>query len=235
MKLHLFSFLVVFTFSTSLLHAQYGLNITYQTFSAGDWETLVLDSDIPQAEAIATGFGVGIDRWFRLKNTRIEFFPELNYSRYNKNWSGDAGGLELQRISLFANTHFYLLDMAGDCDCPTFSKDGGVFKKGFFVRLSPGISYNRMESTVAVISDTRNVSGISPSLGIGIGLDIGVNDFVTVTPFVDYRYMFGTEWKNLNAALIPTSSVVNADINTSNVETVHFGLRIGLRFDERRR
>lgn len=230
MKKHIILFsLIMGTIGTAW--SQYGINATYQTFGAKDWEQIINDANTDEASAISSGFGVGIDRWFRLKNQRVEFFPELNYSTYSKSWDNNFGAIKDNQISLYANTSFYLFDMAGDCDCPTFSKDGGIFKKGFFVQISPGISYSRLNVQRTDLEIDQTSSTFNPSLGIGAGVDIGLNDFVTITPFLKYRYLFGAEWEDLQSTLRPEVSVL-LDTNTG-IETVSFGVRVGVRFDER--
>ena len=208
--------------------AQYGVNASYQTFSASNWEGLIQDSDLLGAAPIKSGFAVGIDRWFRLKNARVEFFPELNYARYSVDWSDDATTLSHQQISLFANTHFYLFDLTGDCDCPTFSKDGGFVKKGFYVELSPGLSY--ASSTIKGITGDPSNSSFVPSLGLGLGVDIGLSDLLTITPMIRFRRYFGAEWENLVENLnLEEPSQLSFDAQETGIETFSFGIRLGIR------
>ncbi len=219
------SFLVINTNS-----AQYGINASYQTFSAANWESLIQDSELEGAAPIESGFAVGIDRWFRLKNARVEFFPELNYARYSVDWSDNNTSLSHQQISLFANTHFYLFDLAGDCDCPTFSKDGNFVKKGFYVELSPGLSY--ATSSFKGRNEDPSNAGLVPSIGLGAGVDIGLSDLLTITPMLRFRRHFGAEWEELaNSLNFPPSDATLAD-QKSGLETFSFGLRLGLRLGE---
>jgi len=223
--------LIIFLFSFLMINqssAQYGVNASYQTFSASNWEGLIQDSDLLGAAPIKSGFAVGIDRWFRLKNARVEFFPELNYARYSVDWSDDATTLSHQQISLFANTHFYLFDLTGDCDCPTFSKDGGFVKKGFYVELSPGLSY--ASSTIKGITGDPSNSSFVPSLGLGLGVDIGLSDLLTITPMIRFRRYFGAEWENLVENLnLEEPSQLSFDAQETGIETFSFGIRLGIR------
>jgi len=78
----------------------------------------------------SNGFEVGLGYWFRLKNKRMEFIPEVSYMSL----AGDGvGGLgDLTGFNVNANIFIYPLDFHSDCNaCPTFSKDGGLIKKGF--------------------------------------------------------------------------------------------------------
>lgn len=228
MKNYLFAFFLLV--GTTPLFSQYGINASYETIGAADWEGLFRQSDVVGATPVSSGFSIGVDRWFRLKPVRIEFFPELNYARYQSDWAGNTGTLQHQKISLYANTNFYLLDFMGDCDCPTFSKDGGIFKKGFFVQLSPGVSYALFDFQSSDLN--RSSSSIVPSIGLGLGIDIGLSDFITLTPMVRFRQHFGVEWENLREILDMELAGVSSDTETSGVETWGFGLRIGVRFNE---
>ncbi len=212
------------------LSAQYGINASYQTFSASDWEGLIQSSELPDAAPIESGFAVGIDRWFRLKEARVEFFPELNYARYSVDWSDNTTTLRHQQISLFANTHFYIFDLAGDCDCPTFSKDGNFVKKGFYVEVSPGLSY--ATSSIKGISGDPSNSSLILSLGLGVGVDIGLSDLLTITPMLRFRRHFGAEWEDLTESLNLISSPIISEGEKSGLETFSFGLRFGLRLGE---
>jgi len=230
MKQFLILFVLSFLLMISTASAQYGINATYQTFSASNWEGLIQSSDLPGAAPIASGFAVGIDRWFRLKNARVEFFPELNYARYSVDWSDNNTSMNHQQIGLLANTHFYLFDMAGDCDCPTFSKDGGFVKKGFYVELSPGLSY-ATSSIKGRNGDPYNAS-LVPSIGLGLGVDIGLTDLITITPMLRFRRYFGAEWENLAESLALELTTVDLTTQKSGLETFSFGIRLGLRLGE---
>lgn len=230
MKQFIIFFLLSFFLIVSKASAQYGINASYQTFSATDWEGLIQQSSLEGAVPIESGFAIGIDRWFRLKNARVEFFPELNYARYSVDWSDNTTKMSHQQISLFANTHFYLLDLEGDCDCPTFSKDGGFFKKGFYVELSPGLSY--ATSKIKGIAGDPSNSSLIPSIGLGLGVDIGITDLITITPMLRFRRHFGAEWEGLIENLELESTTIDPLDQESGLETFSFGVRLGLRLGE---
>jgi len=197
-------FLIIFVLSFFLFinntSAQYGINASYNTFSASGWENLIQDSGLEGAAPIESGFGIGIDRWFRLKNARVEFFPELNYARYSVDWSDDITSL----------SHFV--------------------KKGFYLALSPGLSYATYKF------DGRNGdpsnSSLVPSIGLGVGIDFGLSDLVTVTPMIRYRRHFNAEWEDLaeNLDLIPSDE--NTSAEEIGLNSFSFGIRLGVRLGE---
>ena len=230
MKQFIILFVLSFFLFLNNISAQYGINGSYQTFSASGWEDLIQESGLEGAAPIESGFAIGIDRWFRLKEKRVEFFPELNYARYSVDWSDDITSLNHQQISLFANTHFYVFDFEGDCDCPTFSKDGNFFKKGFYLAVSPGLSYANYEFEES--EGDPNNSSILPSIGLGIGVDFGLSDLVTVTPMIRYRRHFNAEWDDLAENLELNPSEVNISGEETGLNIFSFGIRLGIRLDE---
>ena len=66
-------------------------------------------------------------------------------------------------------------------------------------------------------------------IGIGAGLDIGLSDFMTLTPMVRYSYYPNVEWKDLNSSLGLDDS---ADRNVTDMVQLFLGFRLGFRFDE---
>lgn len=236
MKKCLFSGLLFFVLS-STLSAQYGINLGYKTFSAPGWENSIdrISSDNGEVQQpLSSGLSFGIDYWFRLKNKRIEFLPELNYSRFAQTWSNNesaTGKISSTFYSLYLNTNFYIFDLAGDCDCPTFSKDGDIMKKGFFVQVSPGLSLVQNKYDDLVEQEQKSASAFTPSIGIGAGLDIGLSDFLTITPIVSYRYHFGVEWSDFHTYFDSNPPLLASD-NTTGISTISFGLHATIRLDE---
>ena len=138
---------------------------------------------------------IALHYWLRLKDHRIEFFPELIYSSYRQNEFRFVRDFTFdhQRFSLGIPVRVYPFDLSSDCDCPTFSKQNDWFEKGFFVMLEPMLHYERSsnigyrEEDWPGIPDVVGVWDPAFGLGIGAGLDIGVSDLVTITPSVQYR------------------------------------------------
>ena len=132
-------FLIAFLFSLQTLQAQYGISLAYKPINADNWEQIISKHQLNAADAEALGNGIqfGIDYWARLKNYRVEFLPELNFSRFTRFWANEDGVITEEKINsnflgLHLNTNFYVFDFKGDCDCPTFSKQGNDLQKGFF-------------------------------------------------------------------------------------------------------
>ena len=176
--------------------AQFGISAQYtHTDFAGDYETGYLNSDWNAARP-AEGYRLALDYWFRLKQPRIEFLPTLSFTQGNtfsltERDGSPLGELDYRHFSFFLNTNIYLFDLAGDCGCPTFSKEGPALQKGLFLQIGPGITHERSQ-TNAIDENGPLVAGTVSSthwgLQGGLGLDIGLSELLTITPLVGLRY-----------------------------------------------
>ncbi len=230
--------LFTFLFFTNLALAQFGITGRYHFNDAPNWASFSAtptDRFNPE-KYFGNGWSVGIDYWLRLKNYRMEFLPELNYAQfeYNKQTGYvNPAAFSNRFYSFFLNTNFYLFDFAGDCNCPTFSKQGQWLKKGFFVQASPGISYIQQkvvfEKPVVEGKKTFESMALAASIGIGTGLDIGISDFMTFTPMVSLRYYPNAKWKSLSRYSGPD---IYAALSTeSDIWQLSAGARLSFRFD----
>lgn len=207
------------------LQAQFGINASYRFNDAQDWQFYRNgDTDRP-IEILADGPAFGLDFWFRLKNARVEFLPELNFARYT---TDDLIDFEADYYSFFFNTNFYFLDFMGDCDCPTWSKEGPTLEKGLFLQLSPGVSY--VDQSVSEDRQLLEGNALSFSVGAALGFDIGISDLLTVTPMAGARYYFPTTWENLSTLPVDEPVIAIESEDSSNLQ-FYAGLRIGFRFD----
>ena len=219
----------------STLQAQFGASIKYQTNSFDKWDDFLAEESGASDKIIGSSYEFGLNYWFRLKNQRIEFLPEIYYAKritdhralpttlQESNWT--SAGFNM-------NVHIYPLDFFNDCNCPTFSKDGNTISKGFYWILSPGISLNQKKTIYE--RPTGSVGGTdnrqwNAQFGFGAGLDIGVADIFTISPFVMYRLGFGHEWNDLYIAL-DRAEVSTLDTNTT-LKQLNFGLRLMFRPD----
>lgn len=236
-------------FITNLAMAQFGITASYRWNDAKDWKLQTLGV-LEEQDILGNGYSIGIDYWFRLKNYRIEFLPELNYSTFSNdlNLGLIVGGsavdptieinfrnTTINTYSLFFNTNFYLFDFKGDCDCPTFSKQGKTLQKGFFGQVSPGLSYFQQKFESPEGDFLSNALAVS--LGIGIGFDIGITDLVTFTPTVGVRYYPSVEWEALKDFGNENTFKI-LDTNSSLTQFfagARFGIRLDYQSNRRRR
>ncbi len=202
--------------------AQFGISGGYRFNNAKNWR--IIYADETTQEMLGDGLAFGGDYWFRLKNYRVEFLPELNVILPQTVTAKDGSVLDAKFYSFFLNTNFYLFDFMGDCDCPTWSKQGNFAKKGFFLQVSPGISM--LQNSVTTEGVKNNANDWAMSLGAGIGFDIGITDLVTFTPMVGGRYFLQTTWSSLDGAKTPWTFR-----QESAITQLYAGARLGFRFD----
>lgn len=230
--------LFISLFLTNLATAQFGITGRYHLNHASDWVSNQLDISNNE-KYLGNGWSVGVDYWLRLKNYRIEFLPELNYSQFEySNQSGYNNNADFSNrfYGFLLNMNIYPFDFLGDCHCPTFSKQGQLFKKGFFVQVSPGIT--ALEGKVVfekpVFHDIKEYktfesTSVAASVGAGAGLDIGLNDFVTFAPMLGLRYFPNAKWTSLGASSsLETFTPASTE---SNIWQWTAGARLGFRFD----
>lgn len=175
-----------------------------------------------------SGYEAGVDYWFRLKKKRIEFMPEISYAHHRNNYArGSIGTLKMSDYHFNFHTHIYALNLGDDCNCPTFSKQGGTIDKGLFIHLTPGISYYSIGAITRDMAPeaVNTPEGISLRMGLGLGIDIGISDFWTLSPIISYYFRSSLSWQELEENR-PT--LVNPHI-------LQFSLRLGFRPDYKRK
>lgn len=157
-------------------------------------------SDILSKDLIyQNGQHVSLEYNFRLKQKRLEFRPGIGYSN---TFNGEFGDAHFSAVDLDMGVAIYPFDFAGDCHCPTFSKEGELFKKGFFLEVTPGISAQKFERVDTRISDhlpfpieDKHIIG---KIGGAAGLDIGIFRQLTLTPMISVTLLTSSEWDGLN-------------------------------------
>ncbi len=215
-----YTIVILFSFFFAMqCNAQIGIIFGYKTFNPkglnDDFQTLLNAEPYPLA-----GWQIGVNYWFRLKKLRIEFLPEITTSEHKRNFNNSS--FEHRQYGFHFNTDFYIFNLKGDCNCPTFSKDGNIFGKGFFLEVSPGAVYlynKRVDK-----SFPSSYEGNSWVVGgsIGAGLDLGFSDIFTVTPIARLHHYPNFTWEEVLAS--PNDKY--------NLNQYFIGLRFRLHFDE---
>ncbi len=232
-------FLALFSLIYFTGFSQIGITAGAQFQQAPAWEEFLQNtygkSDLSIFSPAIYG---GLDYWFRLKQKRMEFTPEVGFAQYKGTVDVARAPDAIQKdtytsshFNFYFNTNFYLLDFGGDCNCPTFNKDGDLIKKGFFVRIAPGVNYNiRSQETegLANVSSPLDSKEVVFSLRAGLGLDIGISSFITVTPLVMGVYNTPSTWTLYDVSDLETPQLGVAD----QVFHLFAGIRLGFRFDE---
>lgn len=212
---------------------QFGLSIKQNFNDLPYWDnraTAALRTDV---NMFPSGQEIGLDYWFRLKNARIEFLPQLAYSRSRTNVLNDVfvQGYSLDQGHLNFNTNIYFLDLKDDCDCPVFSKQGNFLTKGLFLQISPGLVYSFEKiNFVPSTSPSVNDNDLSYKIGAAIGIDIGITDFFTITPMAGINYYPSINWENFDL-LHYDAVIAGTTPNKTSMRQIQFGIRVGFRPD----
>lgn len=219
MKNRSFYFILILIGLTVQCYGQFGLRTSYNINKAASWNNFFESVEPSNQGIFDNSFSITLDYWMRLPNARIEFYPNISYHQSQSTLSQNTIGL--RQIGFGIISHIYLFDLIGDCDCPTFSKQGNLLKKGFFLLGGLGTDLSSK-----AINNLYGDSNIDFKTHLGIGIDVGINDFLTLTPFVQYTYYPDISWHDLAA-------VYGQDINNVNSSLSQFqlGIRIGFRPD----
>ena len=212
---------LLMTFSCSLA-GQWGVRVGYNLNQTSSWDEFFSTIEGSNQSVFDNSISLEVDYWLRLPNQRIEFYPYISYHRASSNLAISETSLSLRQIGAGLKTHIYLLDLIDDCDCPTFSKQGGLFKKGFFLLGGIGVDF----SEKGVANEGFRDGNIDFRGTIGLGLDLGVNDLVTISPFIAFNRYFDVSWHELGNSFGQPGVDVSSHLNQ-----LQLGVRIGFRAD----
>ena len=208
--------------------AQFGVSYQYQLHQTAAWSAALAEAlGRNNVDFLPNGHRYEVDYWLKvLPENRLEIMPALTYA--TADYTLDRDRWQLRSYGAALNINLYPLDWAGDCDCPVWSKSEPVFKKGFFLQLSPGWRSTTFEHDRTVGNQTTTAGGKQQNgyLGAGAGLDIGLSDLITLSPLVRYVHVFDAAWPGLVG---PAEEPATVDGNFSQWE---FGVRLGIRLDQ---
>lgn len=234
MKKTTLSFALLF-FAYTITWAQLGLSVGYANFNAPEWKTAIgAQEAMFDAPLFKLASRVGINYRLPLEKVRIEFLPSIEYFNSEYLFHNLAfpdnevrEGIDLNIWGAYLNTKIYPFSFKADCTCPTFHQGGKVFEKGFFVKAILGAE--RITSDFYTVTDkvetNSKVSDFAPSIGGGIGFDIGLSRFITLTPLINIRY---------NGRLDGTHLLKNAPAEplVSNAWQAFGGVNVMLHFNQ---
>lgn len=218
--------LILFWLSNTAI-AQIGIKTGYLSQQSSGFELVQDQTGVVAEPVIDPALSYSIDYWFRLNKFRIEFIPELNFSRFQVSLL-DQPRLRTSQYSFFFNILLYPFDWNNDCDCPTFTKEGNFLSKGFYIYLSPGVS---LLSEEALLPEIEGDSGIYGSFAAGAGIDFGIRNRLTLSPEIGLRYFSGYPRENLGT-IADIKKGYTQDANNASLLQLVPALRIRFRFDQ---
>ncbi len=213
----------------NVAHAQFGIGGRYSVIQNGYWQEAFTTQGADYGDQLGGIYGL---YWFRLKQKRVEFLPEIGYYHsLNKN-VGTGPPNSLRGGYLQFNTDLYFLDFGSDCNCPTFSKQNDLLKRGLFVEITPGIEFRSLDIDYIEQNKlaTKTFKNSVFRAYAGLGFDIGLSDLMTVTPTAGVTMIPGSAWDGVEDFLsIDTSGINRSGRNRDILWNV--GLRLLLRPD----
>jgi len=237
--LFIFAFLLFASFNSN---AQIGISGAYSSISTPGWEEILSNEGATQYE---NGYTISLDYWTRLKNYRVEFLPELSYSRYDNIIDGPTIAPQplesnLNIFALSLNTQIYLFDIEGDCDCPTWGKEGGFFNKGFYFMVGPGVSFVSHSDDINLNTDPPTIeifgghdaATIRFMASAGAGFDIGITKDITLTLFGKFKWHAPNFWPGLRDLTLISPDLMEYDDFESAITQFEPGLKIHYRWGE---
>ncbi len=228
--------LALFGFSCAVdSNAQFGVGARYSDIKDAYWhEVFETHNRATYSDQLISVYAL---YWFRLKKKRIEFLPEVGYTR-SLNKGSEEFSARFSNMYAQVNVDFYFLDLGDDCNCPTFSKQGNVLKRSLFAEISPGIEFRKFiwdhQGSCETCSFT--LSKTVPKVYTGLGFDIGVSDLVTITPIAGIGFILDTQWEeNLESLIGVDETLISSQSGRNSDVTSNFGLRVLFRPDYLRR
>jgi len=220
MRLVLLPFFLLLALS---LQAQFGVQLSSVFNSASDeFVTGLGEIEGPDFEV---GGELAINYWFRLPKQRVEFLPTIRFASSKVEMESTS----LQEYGADLKVNIYPFDFLGDCDCPTFGKQGPQLQKGFFLQVSGGYSFYDLNSS-DVIELTNEGNGNGFTYGGALGLDIGLSNLITLTPIVGIR-----KGASAYREFIYTTATNPEGVEYSpKLTTLHAGLQVSFRLDHKK-
>lgn len=212
--------------------AQWGLMVNYSVNQAENWQLGDNpDGSFQQRSILGRGFSASLDYRIRIPRTRVELLPALGvgnasrtFTQYPNAFSAEPLEFSVRYLGFNLPAHIYFLDLDGDCDCPTFSRQGPSLKKGLFLMVSAGINYLDLSlSNYAENIDQRSWAG---NFGLGLGVDLGLSKRLTLSPLFRAVYSPSVHWEKLVAA--DSSMAIQPDFTTTSpLLQLQPGIRLG--------
>jgi len=212
---------IAFCLISGISYGQFGLNVRYSTNDFNDWSGITTAAS--GGPIWESNLEFALDYWFKPSEYRAEYYLEGSYANTKTTFGNRV--YQLNSYGFGVKSNIYILDFKGDCDCPTFKKEGGLFKKGFFLQWNAHGAYWNKQAEFLGDSDTN----IAFDLGAGAGIDIGISDLLTITPYATWQYYPWLTWEQFGLRH-GIGGIENLNAKTT-VTMIKFGVRIGFRPD----
>jgi hypothetical protein len=199
--------------------AQLGGSIGYSWGKAPGW---IMDLSAPPGEGVM----LDLEYAFPFKQLRMELVPGLALSKLST-----PEILGVNTTSTWYSAHLqwriYPFDLQGDCNCPTFSRKGNLLQKGFWVAAIGGVTAMDNRINFDILQGVSIRRSLSVMGGVQAGLDLGLSEVLTLSPFLGFNYLPAVSWPELST-LLASELLVTAPGEKSPVRILQLGMRFKL-------
>jgi hypothetical protein len=178
--------------------AQPDLNLQYERPGYTDWNEVVNELYRDDVKFLEHSYYAGLAYRIFPFPFRLGFVPELGagFSSISKSNNFYQGKYSLLQLAFSVPVVVFPMDLYGDCNCPTFGNQNDFFQKALFFKFIPGLSYRFMEYSGDSSNSARN---LVYSVGAGAGLNIALNNKLTLAPEISYHRLFNVNWAGFSA------------------------------------
>lgn len=155
------------------------------SLQGGWWQPTSLGASDQAPEVVMQGaWNVMVGYAWRNRNMRLELQPSAGviFSQAEHGTESDLFGTGVLGA---VDARIYPMDLYGDCMCPTFNRNGDLFKKGFF--WEAGLGYASLNQDLGA-ENYRTDLFLARA---GLGLDIGLTRRLTLTPGARLQFVHG--------------------------------------------
>ncbi len=258
-------FICLFSF-LQMLNAQLGISTGYQYSIAPDWKKALISGgyELPaNVKVFPASYFTSIDLAIRSKKRGFRIVPEIYYSKFEFDVPYKTGLTSntpnQPKTDIYkAETFGFALNFdifpwsfkQGATDHRLFIGEQAWWKDALFIRLGTGLAGMRQELRTSsnspfefpdsfFRSSSRLQSATLPQLRLGIGFDINVSSFLSISPLVQWTYAGRVNWSGFGTPsslidLFPSfpSSPINRASVVSHLLQTSIGIRIGIDFQK---
>jgi len=206
--------------------AQADLLIDFGQARFTEWEETVNAYYQQDHHFLGNSAGIGLAYRIYPWDIRMALVPQLGFSVYRSavNNNSIIAKYELLQLGLQLDLQVFPFDIYGDCNCPSFGRQNDFFQKAFYLRLLPGIAFQMKN---AVMEEDINDTGLIFSLGAGAGLNVALNELITLAPELSYHYLFNEKWDDFGS-----NHEQSMEYDRSRARVFRFGLRVSFYFNQ---
>ena len=218
---------IVALFISFGIKAQIGVHFKTISTKGSDWNTIISLDLSSEEKVFTTGFEYGVDWWLRLKKYRIEWTPQLSYGKSESTFITSGGNLRSYKIQMFnftMNNNIYIFDLK-EPDCPRYGLQKDIFKKGFFLQVSPGIT--SFKQFFAIEGNAQETSTTTFKIGLGAGMDFVIGNIISITPYAKMNFYPLVSWDQLRETHAGGAPQITS--GSSAINQLVIGIRLGLR------